>query len=135
MYPIRQLICGDHGCGKTAALVQSAADLLTSGCDSAEILALSVHRPAVRGLRTAFRERLSLDIPTADVRRRATALLEQFPAAAHLPAGWAAGGGGGGFVFLPTRRRPPPAPRPFPPCPPGARPARRVWGGVPPLPA
>src|SRR5919199_316893 len=88
MYPIRQLICSDHGCGKTSALVQSAADLLASGCDSTEILALSVHRPAVRGLRRAFQERLRLDIPTADVRRRATAILEQFPAAAHLPTGW-----------------------------------------------
>lgn len=88
MYPLRRLIWGDHGCGKTAALVQSAAGLLASGCDSTEIVALSVHRPAVRGLRKALQDRLSLDIPTADVRRRATAILEQFPAAAHLPAGW-----------------------------------------------
>ncbi len=91
MHPIRRLIWGGHGCGKTAALVDSAAELLTSGFDSAEILALSIHRPAVRGLRDLLHERLGRDIPTADVRHRAVSILQQFPAAAHLPQEWTSG--------------------------------------------
>src|SRR3712207_3715501 len=88
MSPIRRLVAGDHGCGKTMALAEAAAELLASGVAAGEILAFSVHRPAVRGLRATLRDRLGTDIPTAQVRRRAVALLEQFPEAVGLAPGW-----------------------------------------------
>ena len=88
MPPGGRLIYGEHGCGKTTALAQVAASLLASGVRPTEILALSVHSHGARRLRAALRDALGVDIPTADVRRRATAVLEQFPVAAGLPDGW-----------------------------------------------
>jgi hypothetical protein len=84
----RRLITGAHHCGKTTTLVESAAAYLAAGYTATDVLALSVHRQAVQGLRTALSNRTGQDIPTADLRRRALALLEQFPEAAGLPAGW-----------------------------------------------
>lgn len=86
--PARRLICGTHRCGKTTLLVEAAASSLDGGLDAGRLLALSVNRQAVRGLRAALHTRTGLELLTADVRRRATALLEQFPASAGLPAGW-----------------------------------------------
>ncbi|HZG65939.1 MAG TPA: hypothetical protein VEZ12_04305, partial [Herpetosiphonaceae bacterium] len=84
----RRLICGSHRCGKTTLLAEAAASYLHSGSDSGKLVALSAHRHAGRTLRAAMHEQTGQELPAADVRRRATALLEQFPTAAGLPAGW-----------------------------------------------
>ena len=84
----RRLIHGTFHCGKTTALVEAAATFIDEGYAASQMLGLSVHRHAVRGLRAALHDRLDQDVPVADVRRRAVALLEQFPAAAGLPSGW-----------------------------------------------
>ncbi|CAA9217746.1 MAG: hypothetical protein AVDCRST_MAG26-391 [uncultured Chloroflexia bacterium] len=86
--PNRQLITGHPRCGKTTALADAAAELVAAGVESDHMLALSVHRRAVQGLREALGERAGRDVPTADVRRFATSLLERFPEFAGLPAGW-----------------------------------------------
>ncbi|HSH79701.1 MAG TPA: PD-(D/E)XK nuclease family protein [Herpetosiphonaceae bacterium] len=86
--PNRQLITGHPRCGKTTALADAAADLVAAGAEPAHMLALSVHRRAVQALREALGERAGRDVPTADVRRFATSLLERFPEFAGLPAGW-----------------------------------------------
>jgi hypothetical protein len=82
----RRLIVGGHRGGKTTALAATA--LFDDTYAVAEMLGLSVHRHAVRGLRAALRERTGQDVPVADIRRRATALLEQYPVEAGLEPGW-----------------------------------------------
>src|SRR5688500_16298256 len=90
MVPLRRLFYGEHGSGKTTALAMAAADLRAAGYPLSSMLALSVHGRGARVLRSALHERLGADLPSAEIRRRATALLEEYPAAAQLPAGWRA---------------------------------------------
>ena len=86
--PTRRLISAHTVAARQHLLVETVAPELADGLDGVRLLALSVNRHAVRGLRNALHTRTGRDLPVADVRRRATALLEQFPAAAGLPSGW-----------------------------------------------
>ena len=86
--PTRRLIQGRSRCGKTSTLPEKAVELVDAGYAPVHMLALSVHRPAVRGLRTALHGRVGQDVPTADVRRFATSLLERYPERVGLPPGW-----------------------------------------------
>lgn len=88
MFPTRRLMHAGHGCGKTTALVDAAADIFRAGVDRSRFLALGVQGRGVQPLRDRLRQRLGHDIPTAEVRRRAGAILQQFPQAAGLHEGW-----------------------------------------------
>src|SRR3712207_391405 len=88
MPPIRRLIRGDSRSGKTARLAAAAAALAGEKRDATGLLALAVRPSAARDLRAALEARFGRDVPAAELRRRAIAILEQFPSAARLPPGW-----------------------------------------------
>lgn len=86
--PHRRLLYAAHRCGKTSQLARAAQEIIAAGVAPGKILALVPHAPAAAQLRESLRAATGLDIPTATLRRRAIAVLEAHPAAAHLPPGW-----------------------------------------------
>ena len=86
--PQRQIFCAAYRCGKTQRLVQVAREALAGGMPASRIVALTVHRPAANVLSDMLRDVTGQSVPTTTLRRRALTILQTFPAAACLPAGW-----------------------------------------------
>ncbi|CAA9376755.1 MAG: hypothetical protein AVDCRST_MAG93-8881, partial [uncultured Chloroflexia bacterium] len=86
--PVRQLICGAPGSGKTTMLVARAIEMIVDRERAPRMLALSTEGRSVQRLRILLQDHVDGGVPTADVWRRAVSLLEQFPQAAGLAPNW-----------------------------------------------
>lgn len=85
--PDRRFIACEQGSKQTTALIKAALTWRKAH-DEGKILAFSAHRHAVSSLRRQLYKQMGEEIPTTSIRRRAIALLEQFPEVVGLPNGW-----------------------------------------------